>query len=76
MGLTLKRFGIETTFVDPNNLNQIKNIKNNTKLFFAESLGNLGLEVLDIEKISKLTTDAKIPFLVDNTIATPYLQSF
>ncbi len=74
LGLTLKRFGIETTFVDPNNLNQIKkNIKNNTKLFFAESLGNPGLEVLDIEKISKITSEANIPFLVDNTIATPYL---
>ena len=74
LGLTLKRFGIDTTFVDPNNFAQIKkNIKKKTKLFFAESLGNPGLEVLDIEKISKITTDADIPFLVDNTIPTPYL---
>ena len=57
LGLTLKRFGIDTTFVDPNNFAQIKkNIKKNTKLFFAESLGNPGLEVLDIEKISKITS--------------------
>ena len=46
LGLTLKRFGIDTTFVDPTNLIQIKkSIKRNTKLFFAESLGNKGLEV-------------------------------
>ncbi|MBF97115.1 MAG: L-methionine gamma-lyase [Alphaproteobacteria bacterium MarineAlpha9_Bin4] len=74
LGLTLKRFGINTTFVDPNSINQIKkNIRKNTKLFFAETLGNPGLEVLDIEKISKITSEAKIPFLVDNTIPTPYL---
>ena len=74
LGLTLKRFGISTTFVDPTNLTQIKrSIKKNTKLFFAESLGNPGLEVLDIEKIAKLMKESKIPFLVDNTIATPYL---
>ncbi len=74
LGLTLKRFGISTTFVDPTNLTQIKrSIKKNTKLFFAESLGNPGLEVLDIEKVAKLMKEAKIPFLVDNTIATPYL---
>ncbi len=74
LGLTLKRFGIDTTFVNPTNLNEIKkNIKKNTKLFFAESLGNPGLEVLDMEKISKVTSEANIPFLVDNTIATPYL---
>ncbi len=74
LGLTLKRFGINTTFVDPNNLNEIKkSIRKNTKLFFAETLGNPGLEVLDIEKVSKITSEAKIPFLVDNTIPTPYL---
>ena len=73
LGLTLKRFGIETTFVDPTKITQIKkSIKKNTKLFFAESLGNPGLEVLDIEKISKVTAASNIPFLVDNTIATPY----
>lgn len=73
LGLTLKRFGIETTFVDPTKITQIKkSIKKNTKLFFSESLGNPGLEVLDIEKISKVTAASNIPFLVDNTIATPY----
>ena len=74
LGLTLKRFRISTTFVDPNNLNEIKkNIKKNTKLFFAETLGNPKLEVLDIEKVSKIVSKEKIPFLVDNTIPTPYL---
>ena len=74
LGLTLKRFGIDTTFVDPSNLIQIKKKhKKKYKTIFAESLGNPGLEVLDIEKISKITTKSNIPFLVDNTIATPYL---
>ena len=74
LGLTLKRFGIKTTFVDPNNFKDIKkNIKKNTKLFFAESLGNPGLEILDIEKVSKIMSDADVPILVDNTIPTPYL---
>ena len=74
LGLTLKRFGINTTFVNPSNLEEIKkNIKRNTKLIFAETLGNPGLEVLDIEKIAKIASNAKVPFLVDNTIPTPYL---
>ena len=74
LDLTLKRFGIRTTFVNPDNLEEIKkNIKRNTKLIFAETLGNPGLEVLDIEKIAKIASNEKIPFLVDNTIPTPYL---
>ncbi len=74
LGLTLRRFGIETTFVDPKNYNLIKkSIKKNTKLFFAETIGNPGLEVLDIPKISKICKVSNIPLLVDNTIATPFL---
>ena len=74
LDLTLKRFGIKTTFVNPGNLEEIKkNIKRNTKLIFAETLGNPGLEVLDIEKIAKIASNERIPFLVDNTIPTPYL---
>ena len=74
LGLTLKRFGIEVTFVDPKNYKLIsKSIKKNTKLFFAETIGNPGLEVLDIPKISKICEVNNIPLVLDNTIATPFL---
>ena len=74
LGLTLKRFGIESTFVDPKNYKLIsKSIKKNTKLFFAETIGNPGLEVLDIPKISKICEANNIPLVLDNTIATPFL---
>ncbi len=74
IGLTLRRFGIQTTFVDPSNLTEIrKSIKKNTKVFFAETIANPGLEVLDIPKISKILKERGIVFMVDNTIATPYL---
>jgi O-acetylhomoserine (thiol)-lyase len=74
LGLTLKRFGIEATFVDPKNYKLIsKSIKKNTKLFFAETIGNPGLEVLDIPKISKICEANNIPLVLDNTIATPFL---
>ena len=71
---TLPRFGITTTFVDPDNVDNFKNaIKPNTKVFFAESLGNPKLDVIDLEGISKHAKDAKVPFIVDNTIASPSL---
>ncbi|MDA9558372.1 O-acetylhomoserine aminocarboxypropyltransferase [Alphaproteobacteria bacterium] len=74
LGLTLKRFGIEVTFVDPKNYKLIrKSIKKNTMLFFAETIGNPGLEVLDIPKISKICEANNIPLVLDNTIATPFL---
>ncbi len=71
---TLPRFGITTTFVDPDNVDNFKNaLKPNTKVFFAESLGNPKLDVIDLEGISKHAKDAKVPFIVDNTIASPSL---
>jgi len=71
---TLPRFGITTTFVDPDNIDNFKNaLKPNTKVFFAESLGNPKLDVIDLEGISKHAKDAKVPFIVDNTIASPAL---
>ena len=74
LGMTMKRFGINTTFVNPNNMQEIKkSIKKNTKLFFAETLANPSLDVLDITKISEIAKNANIPFVVDNTILTPYL---
>ena len=71
---TLPRFGITTTFVDPDNVDNFRDaVKPNTKVFFAESLGNPKLDVIDLEGISKHARDAKVPFIVDNTIASPAL---
>ncbi|MAS77049.1 MAG: O-acetylhomoserine aminocarboxypropyltransferase [Candidatus Marinimicrobia bacterium] len=72
---TLPRFGIDTTFVDLRNTSEVKkNIKKNTKLIFGETLGNPGLDVMNIPKISKLAHDHNIPLLVDSTFTTPYLM--
>ena len=72
---TLPRFGIETTFVDFRKTKDIKkSIKKNTKLIFGETLGNPGLDVLDIPKVSKIAHDNDIPLLVDSTFTTPYLM--
>jgi O-acetylhomoserine (thiol)-lyase len=71
---TLPRFGITTTFVDPDDVeNFAKAVKPNTRAFFAESLGNPKLDVLDLKGISAHAKAAKVPFIVDNTIATPAL---
>lgn len=71
---TLKDFGITTTFVDPLDVNNFKKaIKENTKLIFIETLGNPNSDVIDIEAIAKIAHEAKIPLVVDNTFATPYL---
>ena len=71
---TLPRFGITTTFVDPDDVdNFAKAVKSNTRAFFAESLGNPKLDVLDLKGISAHAKAAKVPFIVDNTIATPAL---
>ena len=72
---TLPRFGIDTTFVDLRKTKDIKkSIKKNTKLIFGETLGNPGLDVLDIPKVSKIAHDNDIPLLVDSTFTTPYLM--
>ncbi|WP_432670484.1 O-acetylhomoserine aminocarboxypropyltransferase/cysteine synthase family protein [Flavobacterium sp. SM2513] len=72
--VTLPRFGITTTFVDPSNPeNFTKASQENTRVYFAESLGNPKLDVLDLEAISKEAKAFKVPFIVDNTVATPYL---
>ena len=71
---TLPRFGITTTFVKPRDLDGISAaIKPNTKLVIGETIGNPGLEVLDIPAVAKIAHDAGIPLLIDNTFATPYL---
>lgn len=71
---TLSRFGITITFVDPAHPESFsKAIQSNTRAIFAESLGNPKLDVIDFKAISKVARDEKIPFIVDNTVATPAL---
>src|SRR6202165_6094260 len=71
---TLPRFGITTTFVKPRDLDGFHSaMRVNTRLVIAETIGNPGLEVLDIPKISDIAHAAGIPLLIDNTFATPYL---
>jgi O-acetylhomoserine (thiol)-lyase len=72
--VTLPRLGITTTFVDPSEaVNFTKAATENTKVFFAESLGNPKLDVLDLKAISAEAQSLKIPFIVDNTVPSPYL---
>ena len=74
LNVTLPRHGITTTFVDPSNPENFnKAAQENTRAFFIESLGNPKLDVLDIEAISKEAKAYKVPLIVDNTVATPYL---
>lgn len=74
LNVTLPRLGITTTFVDPSDpTNFGKAVKDNTRAIFVESLGNPKLDVLDLAAISKEAKAAKIPFIVDNTVATPAL---
>ncbi|NHF60947.1 O-acetylhomoserine aminocarboxypropyltransferase/cysteine synthase [Flavobacteriaceae bacterium TP-CH-4] len=71
---TLPRLGITTTFVDPEDpTNFGKAVQGNTRAVFAESLGNPKLDVLDLKAISSEAKAAKVPFIVDNTVATPAL---
>ena len=71
---TLPEYGIETTFVNPFDFDEIENaIKDNTKLVFIETLGNPNSDVVDIEAVAKIAHKHNIPLIVDNTFATPYL---
>jgi len=72
---TLPRFGIETTFVDPRDVDAFRRaIRPNTRLVFGETLGNPGLDVLDVPRVAEVAHDAGIPLLVDSTFTTPYLM--
>jgi O-acetylhomoserine (thiol)-lyase len=72
---TLPRFGITTSFVKPRDLDGFRTaIRPNTRLVIGETIGNPGLEVLDIPAVAAIAHDAKIPLLIDNTFATPYLS--
>lgn len=74
LAYTLPRFGIKTTFVNPCDLDAIKNaIRPNTRLVFGETVGNPGLEVLDIPKVSEIAHKAGLPLMIDSTFTTPYL---
>jgi len=74
LNVTLPRHGITTSFVDPSNPeNFSKAAQENTRAFFIESLGNPKLDVLDVEEISLAAKAFKVPLIVDNTVATPYL---
>ena len=71
---TLPRFGITTTFVDPRDVQAFADaIRPETRLVFAETLGNPGLEVLDIEAVAGVAHAAGLPLMIDNTFGTPFL---
>ena len=71
---TLPSYGVKTTFVDPFDFEEVKNaIQDNTKALYIETLGNPNSDVVDIEKWAELAHEHKIPLVVDNTFATPYL---
>ncbi len=72
-GITLKRMGIDVTFVDPDaSLEDLqKEVRENTKLVFAETISNPSLVVADIEKLAELAHSNQIPLIIDNTFATP-----
>ena len=71
---TLVDFGVTTTFVDPFNLEEVEGaIKDSTKAVYIETLGNPNSEVVDIEALAEIAHKHKIPLVIDNTFATPYL---
>ncbi|RGE44733.1 O-acetylhomoserine aminocarboxypropyltransferase [Comamonas testosteroni] len=71
---TLARFGIETTFVKPGDIDAWRAaVRPNTKLFFGETVGNPGLDVLDIPTVSAIAHEAGVPLLVDSTLTSPWL---
>ncbi|MFZ9989112.1 MAG: O-acetylhomoserine aminocarboxypropyltransferase [Burkholderiaceae bacterium] len=72
---TLSRFGIETTFVHPGDVDAWRAaVRPNTKLFFGETVGNPGMDVLDIPTISALAHDNDVPLMVDATLTPPWLM--
>ncbi len=74
LAYTMPRFGIETTFVNPRDLNAWREaIRPNTRLLFGETLGNPGLDVLDIAAVSAIAHERGLPLMVDSTFTTPWL---
>ena len=71
---TMRRFGVETTFVDPRDIDAWRAaIRPETRVLFGETLGNPGLDVLDIPRVAALAHEHDIPLMVDSTFTTPYL---
>jgi O-acetylhomoserine (thiol)-lyase len=71
---TMSRFGIETSFVDPRDLDAWRAaLRPDTRLLFGETLGNPGLDVLDIERVAEIAHAHRVPLLVDSTFTTPWL---
>ncbi len=71
---TLPRFGIETSFVHPRDIDGFRNaIRPETRLVFAETVGNPGLEVLDLPAVATVAHEAALPLMIDATFTTPYL---
>lgn len=74
LNVTLPRLGITTTFIDPSDAKNFTDAaQENTRAFFAETLGNPKLDVLDLEAIANEAKTFKVPFIVDNTVPSPYL---
>jgi O-acetylhomoserine (thiol)-lyase len=74
LGVNLKKLGIEATFVDPDDPENFRRaLTPKTRLLYAETLGNPSINVVDIAAIGAIAKDAGIPFVVDNTVPSPYL---
>lgn len=70
----LPKLGIKTHFINPDNPESFRAaINDKTRLVYAETIGNPGINIIDIEKIAEIAHEAKIPFMLDNTFGTPYL---
>ena len=74
LGVNLKKFGIEATFVDADDPENFRRaLRPNTKLLYAETLGNPSINVVDIAAVGTIAREAGVPFVVDNTVPSPYL---
>ena len=74
LGVNLKRLGIQTTFVDPDDPGNFRRaITSKTKLLYAEMLGNPSINIVDIERIAAIAHEIGVPLVIDNTVASPYL---
>ena len=74
LGVNLQKLGVETTFVDPDEpANFRRALRPNTKLLYAETLGNPLINIVDIEALAAIARDAGVPLVLDNTVPSPYL---